>query len=63
MLREALELTGTYGIIIRDALAKGITGPAEEAKFLIHAQDGEVPAFLFMALYTVGESRKEFHVE
>lgn len=63
MLREALALTETYGIIIGDALAKGITDPAEEAKYLIRALDGVMPAFLFMALYTVREYRKELHVE
>ncbi len=59
MLREALELTETYGIIIREALANGITDPAEEAEYLIRAVHGTMPPFLFMALFTVREYRKE----
>lgn len=65
MLKEALELTEKYGIIMKEALAKGITDPAEEAEYLIRKVGGVIPPFLFMALFTVREYRKEMglHVE
>ena len=65
MLKEALELTEKYGIIMKEALAKGITDPAEEAEYLIRKVGGVMPPFLFMALFTVREYRKEMglHVE
>ncbi len=63
MLEEALELTETYGIIIRKALAEGITDPAEEAEYLIRAVGGTMPPFLFMALFTVREYRKELGLD
>ena len=63
MIEEALELTEKYGIIIREALNKGITDPAEEAVYLIRALGGTMPPYLFMALFTVREYRKEWKLD
>lgn len=63
MIEEALELTEKYGIIIREALNRGITDPAEEAVYLIRALGGTMPPYLFMALFTVREYRKEWNLD
>ncbi len=63
MIAEALELTETYGIIIRKAIAEGITDPADEAEYLIREVGGVMPPFLFMALFTVREYRKELGLD
>ena len=63
MIEEALDLTEKYGIIIREALNRGITDPAEEAVYLIRALGGTMPPYLFMALFTVREYRKEWNLD
>ncbi len=63
MLCEALEIIESYGIIIRQAVDKGISDPAEEAQYLIKAVGGVMPPFLFMALFTVREFRREMGLD
>lgn len=63
MIEEALELTEKYGILIREALEKGITDPADEAEYLIRALGGTMPPYLFMALFTVREYRREWGMD
>ena len=48
---------------IREALNRGITDPAEEAVYLIRALGGTMPPYLFMALFTVREYRKEWNLD
>ncbi len=58
-LRKCLYLTDTYDILIREIKRTGISEPAQIAVQLIERLGGNLPEYLFLALYTVCEHLKE----
>lgn len=57
-LKNALEITDLYDKIIGSAMQTGERDSAKLAEHLIHTIGGQMPEYLFLALYTVTEHRK-----